>query len=102
GGVEAGDVLDHPARLARRVLDAGAGERPLGSDAQVPPGRHGSGGRRRELLGALRRDQLVDDRAELARENLVERVKRETDAVVGHPLFLEVVRADLLRTAAAL
>ena len=46
--------------------------------------------------GPLVGDQRVDDLVELAGEHLVELVEREPDAVVGDPVLLVVVGADLL------
>ncbi len=54
-----------------------------------------------ELAAALVGDQRVDDLVELAGQDLVELVEVEVDAVVGDPVLLEVVGADLLGPAAA-
>src|SRR5437588_12636068 len=55
-----------------------------------------------ELPGALVGRQRVDDVLELAFEHTVQGMLGETDAVVGHPVVLVVVRADLLGPTAAL
>ena len=64
-------------------------------------GKPGTSG---QLLGALCGGEGVGDLVErlAAGEHLVERVQRDADAVVGHAVLLEVVRADLLRPAATL
>src|SRR5579862_694427 len=55
-----------------------------------------------ELAGALIGDERVDDLVEITlAQDPVEAVERQADAVVGHPIFLEVVRPDLLRAGAA-
>jgi len=55
-----------------------------------------------ELRGALGGGQCVGEVVELTGEHLVERVQGEPDAVVGDPVLLEVVGADLVGATAAL
>src|SRR5262249_46319953 len=57
-----------------------------------------------ELAAALVGGERVDDLVELLLpgEDLLERVQRHPDPVVGDPVLLEVVGADLLGPAAAL
>src|SRR5437763_9805003 len=75
---------------------------PASSDAeQSGPRPMRSARRSGELGGAVGFDQGVEQLVEVAGQHLVELVDREPDAVVGHPVLLEVVRADLLRPAAA-
>ena len=70
-----------PARYVAR----GSAPGPASGAARARAGR-------RLLVG----DERVDDLVELAGQHLVELVEREADAVVGDPVLLEVVGADLL------
>ena len=53
-----------------------------------------------QLLRALVRHQRVDDLVELTGEHAVELVERQSDAMVGDAVLLEVVGADLLGASA--
>src|SRR5215204_1150655 len=55
-----------------------------------------------ELTAAFVGREGLDDFPEVTVEHAVERMQREADPMVGHPIVLVVVRADLLGTAAAL
>ena len=50
----------------------------------------------RELFRALGREERVDERVHAPLEHVRQLVHRQLDAVVGHPVLGEVVRADLL------
>src|SRR5262249_46264594 len=56
----------------------------------------------RQLARAFPRRQRVEHVSELTVEHSVGRVQRDRDAVIGAPVLLVVVRADLLRPAAPL
>ena len=56
--------------------------------------------RRRRAGGRARRAAALDDVVEVAGQHVGEPVDREADAVVGDPVLLEVVGADLLAAAA--
>ena len=89
-----------PAAVSRRSASAASiapGDRAGG---QVGPG-HPIRGRRRRAAAPLVGDERVDHLVELAGQHLVELVDREPDAVVGDPVLLEVVGADLLGAATA-
>ena len=49
-----------------------------------------------ELATALVGGELIDELVEIALEHAIERVDRQPDAVVGDPVLLVVVGADLL------
>src|SRR3954465_9936840 len=65
------------------------------------PGPPHSAGRSGELGGPVGLHEGVDELVEVALEDMVEAVEGQPEAVVGDPVLLEVVGADLLRPAAA-
>ena len=75
----------------------------------APERAHADSGRSRsrqpsnvgELLRPLVDQQRLDHQIEIAGQHVGESVDREPDAVVGDPVLLEVVGADLLAAAAA-
>src|SRR5436190_22164770 len=78
-----------PASASRRVASARSSRQLI---ALLP----------RELARPLIGGKRLDDLVEIAVEHAVERVHRETDAVVGDAVVLVVVGADLLGTTATL
>src|SRR3954464_4037433 len=72
------------------------------ASSNAPRQLAGSVTRVRQAAGLLVVHQRIRDLVELAAEHTVELVDRQSrHAVVGEPVLLEVVRADLLRAAAA-